>query len=575
MKSIERRIQKLATSLKIEVNLNHFIEHIQNDNGEDSIHIFDSLYMHFPYINGDFSFLKDYEKLMSLTIDIDQEINIVSLKDCINLEYLNINFDENYTNKINFNGDFSFPKIKNLNTGSAIIESNNSLSFLKKFPNLERLEINLTNISDISDLGKLSKLKSLSLHQGTFSSIDCISKLTHLEALYLNSENIKDFSPLKKLTKIVHLTIHTCNFKDTSVLSHFKNLQTLSLAFNKIQDIEELRSLSDLTTINLSHNAVKSIDAITELPNLVNINVSSNEITEIPQLKSSKITHAYFSNNSITSIENLATINSLQYLDITDNRIEKITQLPKNLVQLRANNNAIEELQAGNHQHLLHIHCENHFIKKPENLSLNSRVLQYINLKQKKPSFLISGEFYENGGSLDKKFYHLFKLHGDHFFKKKLFDQAYKTYEKFVLLKNIIACRKIEQHLLDETPQTFDTLFNHIDTFMQTKKESNRIYDLVGNKKVLEYTSEMIALRIKSANISKEKKQELYYKLLNKIYPNTDNETPKNTLMYTQTPTLKSKDDRFIARVELFFWIVGIVSFLIMIIILLKIFLFR
>jgi Leucine-rich repeat (LRR) protein len=567
MKSSEQRIQELATSLKIEVDIDHFIDYCLNEKNEKVLAFHDSEFMEFPNLHGDVSFLTEFQDIDIVEFYIDQTIHFSSFKDCHSLQGIIIDIAAIHLNEVLY-----LPNLKTLCLNTPTYIQTTSIDFSIQFPNLEKLIYNLNHTNKINNLEQLTKLKFLSLNHGIFSSIDTISKLTQLEQLYLHQcKNITSFNSLRKLTKLTHLNIYGCNFSDLQVLSNLKKLEILVISSNEIQNIDILKSIPTLKVINASNNNITTIDAITELPNLEVINFSDNQITNLPPLTNAKLVYAYLFRNAITSIENLAINSNLQHLCIDNNHIKKITRLPKNLILFQANNNPIEELQTDNHSHLLNIQCKNHAIKKPENFSVNSRVIRFINLEHNNTSFLFS-EIYTEKDDSKKKLYDLFKIHGDSFFKKKLFNQAYKTYEKSVLLKTISSCRKIEQQLLEGSLQNFHTLSLCIETFIEIKKDSNRIYDLVGNKKVLQHTSDLIVLKIRSSHLTKVQKQELNHKLLYKIYPSV---TPKKTIIQTQTPIKNSKRNHIVTYVEFFCWIVGIVSLFIIIIRLLKVFIFR
>ncbi|MEM6718580.1 MAG: hypothetical protein AAF611_04625 [Bacteroidota bacterium] len=572
MESIAHRIQELASLLKIEEDPSFFIDFEITEGNEKVLELYDSEFMEFPNRNGDFSFLAKFNEIDAIRFDIDQEIYLHSLNDCYFLERITID-----TAVVRVDASISLPNLKMLRFENNSYIKTESLNFLAQIPNLEALQynFNLNTVRDIDVVAQLQKLTMLAFINGTFSSIDSISKLTQLQQLQLyNCKNITDFSALQNLKKLTHLTLHACNFNDTSVLSNFKNLESLSIIATEIEEIHELRSLSKLKVLNLIQNKFKNIDEIVAIPELLNLNVSKNEITEIPKLKDSKIVYADFSNNSITSIENLVENDHMQNLNIANNQVKNIARLPKNLVHLYANDNPIEALHARDCHKLSSIHCENHSIKEPENLSINGDTLQYINLKHKNLSSLFAEEYYKSGPP-EKKFYHLFKKLGDQLFKKRLFEQAYKSYEKSIHLKTILACRKIEQELQEQTAPSFGAISYWIDIFMKIKKENDRTYDLVGNKKMLDHISDFIVFKIKNAKISEAEQKELYYKLLYKVYPTPSVKTESLKSHSKTNLREKSKNDRFIKNVARFFWMIGIVTFLIMLFTLIKVFLFR
>lgn len=89
-----------------------------------------------------------------------------------------------------------------------------SLEDLKKFPNLEELELTNSEITDISEVGELSNIKILKLSNNNINSIERLVNLDKLKMLYLDGNNISSASYLNDLDSLEYVDLSDNNILD-------------------------------------------------------------------------------------------------------------------------------------------------------------------------------------------------------------------------------------------------------------------------------------------------------------------------------------------------------------------------
>ena len=217
---------------------------------------------------------------------------------------------------------------------------------LRTFPNLNRLEVNLTNASmpalnqligssieilvarfDVSQpkkfalIGKMKKLKGLDLMNCRLvdEHLSCLAGLTNLQVLELGFNHISGsgLADLKNLARLRSLNLVRTQFGKDQLrhLSNFKGLQSLSLAqaefdgreLRVIQDLPELAGLelaetrvnsSDLQFLSemeslarVSFEGCKNIRSLQGVipPNLNELNLVFTELENLDPLKNSTV----------------------------------------------------------------------------------------------------------------------------------------------------------------------------------------------------------------------------------------------------------------------------------------------
>ncbi len=118
-----------------------------------------------------------------------------------------------------------------------------TLSDLKKFTNLEYLDMSNAQITDIASLSYLKKLRVLYLQRNNISDISPLKELAGLEVLSLNGNRISDISTLSALASLTELYIRDNIITDYSPLANLKKLNILYLKGNTSVNYTKLDSI--------------------------------------------------------------------------------------------------------------------------------------------------------------------------------------------------------------------------------------------------------------------------------------------------------------------------------------------
>ncbi len=118
-----------------------------------------------------------------------------------------------------------------------------TLSDLKKFTNLEYLDMSNAQITDITSLSYLKKLRVLYLQRNNISDISPLKELAGLEVLSLNGNRISDISTLSALASLTELYIRDNMITDYSPLANLKKLNILYLKGNTSVNYTKLDSI--------------------------------------------------------------------------------------------------------------------------------------------------------------------------------------------------------------------------------------------------------------------------------------------------------------------------------------------
>jgi len=166
---------------------------------------------------------------------------------------------------------------------------------LKKFTDIETLDISRHKITEIRGLGNLSNLKELWLDGNQITEIKGLDNLENLEELHLIKNKISEIEGLENLT----------------------NLKALWLPRNKITEIKGLDNLVSLEELVLNDNKITEIKGLDNLKNLKKISLTKNYITEIKGLDNLKrLEKIYLYKNPIYKIKGLENLKNLKYFGI-------------------------------------------------------------------------------------------------------------------------------------------------------------------------------------------------------------------------------------------------------------------
>jgi hypothetical protein len=126
------------------------------------------------------------------------------------------------------------------------------LEFLRDFPGLEKLNLQVPIIKDIAGLRHVTEsLKQFTMTSTTVRlSLKPVAACSLLESLHLQN-HLKDFDALQSLQRLQYLGIPGISFPDLSKLLPFENLRSLFLGFCKPMDLGMLGQFPKLESIHI------------------------------------------------------------------------------------------------------------------------------------------------------------------------------------------------------------------------------------------------------------------------------------------------------------------------------------
>ncbi len=185
--------------------------------------------------------------------------------------------------------------LKELDLSSSMITD---IGLLKKFPNLQKIDLSKTPIEvislpkwkimlaklpfikissrkkiNLSPLKKLHSLETLILRETNFQNLKSIAHLTNLKELNLRGTDVSDLEPLKELTYLQSLDLSLTEISDIRFLNNLKNLQGLEIRNTQVSNIEPIKGLINLRTLNLLGTPVKNLEPVKSLKNLQSLNI--------------------------------------------------------------------------------------------------------------------------------------------------------------------------------------------------------------------------------------------------------------------------------------------------------------
>lgn len=167
------------------------------------------------------------------------------------------------------------------------IEDFSDLEVLKKFKNLEYLDLSSNAINDLNFIGCLSDVKTLSqliLAYNNISDISILKNFTALQELYLQHNLVEDIRPLGKLKYLKRIALNENRLTDISSLSKLLNLETIELGYNNIEDISCLKGLNP-SYVDIKYNKIVELDCFEKMSKLSYLDLSMNNISDVSSLK--------------------------------------------------------------------------------------------------------------------------------------------------------------------------------------------------------------------------------------------------------------------------------------------------
>jgi Leucine-rich repeat (LRR) protein len=277
----------------------------------------------------------------------------------------------------------NLPNIKKLQVVVKSLEKIDLVS-LKKLSTLEYLRLVVEQCNDERELIRIlenfSKLKKLSVHGLSRVDREFIKKFPNLESLSLNLESLNLWGNLRD--------IQSGSFDSSP------NLTVLHLRRNNLEqlDVDLFKSLNKLVSLDLSQNPLKRIPSKL-FANLAALNVLNLERCELIDLEPinfhglDNLTQLYLSYNNLTHLDE-ASFKGLKNLTQLYLRFNKLTEINEetfrdtcNLIMLELYKNQLIDIRFGlNNQSLQKLKCLNLSGNKLEQFEINLRNLEELYL---------------------------------------------------------------------------------------------------------------------------------------------------------------------------------------------------
>jgi len=134
-----------------------------------------------------------------------------------------------------------------------------SISTLKYFPNLFKLELQFNNLNDntsyLSVLAVMPNLTILDLNGNSLFDYNCLAVCKNLSWLNISGNYGSDLSPLSEMANLSTLYIsYSPEIKDISPLAALTNLETLYMENVSIEDYSPLSNLTKLKTLYINQS---------------------------------------------------------------------------------------------------------------------------------------------------------------------------------------------------------------------------------------------------------------------------------------------------------------------------------
>ena len=200
------------------------------------------------------------------------------------------------------------------------------LQFLRNFPKLKTLALELNadkRSMDLSPLSSLSSLNSLDLLGTGDSSVENVAVLSgmpQLERLSLrNLKDVKDLNFVQNMPKLKSLSLVDLSILNLDGLSGHLSLNSLSIDCSSLENVNALSSLSSLQTLSFGYHTYQLPDlhGLSALENVNCYSMDRDSIAHMPSIKTLTI-HNYSIEYSADFLQGM---NALTNLTIVGNGI--------------------------------------------------------------------------------------------------------------------------------------------------------------------------------------------------------------------------------------------------------------
>lgn len=217
--------------------------------------------------------------------------------------------------------------------------------FITKEDILEIKELNLNDkeLYEISDLKKFKNLEKLEMCDNYLTDLSPISNLTSLKALYASNDPfksdsdkakrkgkniIRDMSFVRKLRKLTIISFNDTNMSDISFLKMLPNLEHVWLYSNPISDITPIGALKKLKKVYFYDCDITDISVCRKLPQLEGIAINCNMVKDLSPLEGCKrLSYLDAHNNMISDVTPISGLTKMIYLTLEGNKLTDVSCL--------------------------------------------------------------------------------------------------------------------------------------------------------------------------------------------------------------------------------------------------------
>jgi hypothetical protein len=197
------------------------------------------------------------------------------------------------------------------------------LEFLRYFPGLERLNVQVPIIKNIDGLRHVAdRLKEFTFASTTVRhSLRPVASCARLESLHLQ-RHVRDFGELRSLTRLHYLGLSGISLPDLSALLPFENLRSLFLGFCKPIKLDLLGRFNELEALHIIKiNNLRDLSALRLGRNLSRIELqwlphveTLPDLSALARLEELEIA----SMKSLSDISSIARAPALRFLGLWD-----------------------------------------------------------------------------------------------------------------------------------------------------------------------------------------------------------------------------------------------------------------
>lgn len=204
-------------------------------------------------------YFKGMSHLKSLKIlELDDDGDLEELAALPSLEKLVIR--EEVINK--------FPEMKQVKVLDLHVPRNYEPSSLEKFPNLEKLKLNIFSGQKIAIKG-LEKLKIIVFEFTGLDDVVSFENLPSLEEVDLTECGVSNLSKLKNLHNLKKLNLEKNNIESLEGIENLKNLEELAFYLGDITDLTPLNKLPNLRKLFIWDKKKEDIEVLLDRPEIL------------------------------------------------------------------------------------------------------------------------------------------------------------------------------------------------------------------------------------------------------------------------------------------------------------------